>query len=572
MGFLATLLSNLQLRNDSSVHGGWYNDTTGIGTVADKSTGWRFTPPRQWTVQELADLYEADSIAGRAVDAIVNDALREGFSIVDKSGDPTAGDAWIARADLLYDFTNTLTQLLKEKRLYGGVAVLPITAGEQSAALSEPYTDGKIKAIRWVEPDCATPIQWGRDPASRQFQLPTQWSIWLRGNGGTHAFWSSVHHSRVVPIYGGRWTKRSQHEASSRQLYPHWPLSVLTPVMEGLRIYRSVMASTGALFQDAGQAVFKLNDLRSALYQAEDGAEKMREWLYLQNLMRSAINAIALSNGDGDQPAESFERVNTPMTDMHNLIDRFQSMVAEALDMPVTRLFKEAPGGLSTDDESGQKQWYDTVQSFRTEDVAPLIRTLVGWIKDDVDVPLPEGWDLNWPSLWQYSPKEEAAIRLNVASSDALYLTHGVFLPEDVAVTRSQKDGYRHDIQIDQSSLDEIRGTVQAAMAEDAPSTPAEDADPVEEALSEPGVESVEPAAAMNGGQVTALAALAAAVGAGELPIETAVQIALVAFPIDEAKARAIFSPITPKVPDDSADPGRSPDAPPSPPQKPPVV
>ena len=462
MGFLSDLLA--RARNDSSVHGGWYNETTGIGTVADKSTGWRFTPPRQWSVQELSDLYEADSIAGRAIDAIVDDALREGFSIVDASGDPAAGDEWLARADAAFALREILPQLLKEKRLYGGVAILPITGNEQGD-LSDPYDGAAVQAIQWVEPDCAMPVQWGNVPSSPRFQKPTQWSITMRGNGGTHAYWSRVHHSRVVPIYGGRWTKRSQREAASRQLYPHWPMSVLTGVIDGLRIYRSVMASVGALFQDSGQAVFKLNDLRSALYQAEDGAEKMREWLYLQNLMRSAINAIALSNGDGDQPPETFERHATPMTDMHNLIDRFQNMVAEALDMPVSRLFKEAPGGLSTDDEGGQKQWYDTVSSFRRDDVEPLVKTLVWWVSKAIG-DLPAGWSIEWPSLWQYSPSEEAAIRLNVSNSDGVYLTHGVFLPEDVAVTRAKENGWRHDIQIDQASLDEIRGTVNATVAE----------------------------------------------------------------------------------------------------------
>lgn len=451
---LTALVDHLRTDAGASSWGGWFSRTTGYGSLNDKATSIEYARPADWTVDQLSDLYETDSIARRAVAAKVEDGLRQGYQILDAAGDASAGDEWVKRARAVFDWDDLTSRVLREARLYGGVLVIPMTPARD---LEIPLpADGSldIRSVQWVEPDGAAPHAWITDPASPRFQEPDRWQVQLRGLGGGSTWTAMIHSSRVLPVLSAHGTRRGRTTAA--RIYPHWPVSVLAPVLNGLRLYRSAMVAVNALIADASQGVYKVRGLSRMIRTGEDGAEDLRTWMWARDQIRSAINAIVLDAGSKDEPPEEFTRVATPMSELANLVDRFQALVSEVTGVPVTRLFGQAPAGLSTDDKSGTRNWNDQVQSWQTGEAAPVLLRLGRVLGRDPRVgPLPEGATIEWPSLWQYEPMEEAQARLTTAQADQIYLQAAVVQPEDVALTRVRPDGWRADLQFDEVALAE---------------------------------------------------------------------------------------------------------------------
>jgi uncharacterized protein len=443
---LTRLVHAIRTDAASSAWGGWSNAYTGLGTDGDKGTGWTFTNPREWSVEQLAGLFEGDSIARKAVALVVEDALRQGFDL-ESNGDTTAGEEWLKKADRLFQFREKVERILTESRLYGGVAVIPMYMGGGDPKMPmNTAVPLRVASIQWAEPDAAVPLTWITELHDRQFGNPKTWAIQLnRGHAGG-SFIDEIHHTRVRTVLAGIYTQRTRFGGGRRYVY--WPKTVLHPILEGLRLYRSAMAGLGALLQDYGQGVYTVNALDSVITDGAEGAEKLRIWMRARDMMRSAINAIVLDNGIPGQTApETFERKGTPTSELANLIDRFHALVSEATGIPITRLFGQAPSGLSTDDKSGTRSWYDLVQSYRDRQVEPFLRDMISILSKDPELGLPPpNFTIKWPSLYQYTPEEEANARKTVAESDNIYLTQGVADPKDVAEVRGQPDGWRQHL------------------------------------------------------------------------------------------------------------------------------
>lgn len=459
---LIRLAGALRADSASTAWGGWSNAITGLGTDADKSTGWRFTPPRQWTVNELGGLFDGDSIAKRAVSAVVEDGLRGGFELA-VNGDTSAGEAWlkkadaaIARAGQVTSFSELVHEILIEARLYGGVLAVPI---REAGHPLTPLAPGEpVFSIQWAEPDVAHVLDWFDDPRSPRIGQPWIWGVQLQTGAGA-SINAEVHYSRVFPVFGNTSPQRRRF---LRSLYRFWPPSVLYPVLEALRLFRSAMAGLGVLLQDFGQGVYLVSDLDQVLTTGNDGATQLAEWMQVRDTLKSAVNAIVLDAGGKDKNPESYSRQSVTLTEVSNLIDRFMALVSEATSTPISRLFGQAPSGLSTDDLSGTRAWYDQCATFRTRRAEPTIRELISACENMEGVgPAPAGYEIEWPSLWQYSPAEESEARLKVAQGDAIYLAEGVVTPEAVGRTRAQPDGWRQELPFEPAPeplIDQVAG------------------------------------------------------------------------------------------------------------------
>jgi uncharacterized protein len=449
MSKIKDFVTRLDSLYDGRLYGGWTNQTTGVGVHGvDKTADWEYCAPSEWSVSLLSQLLTTDSLAAKAVGCVVEEALGDGYQLLDAEGSPDAGKRWLDRAEELFGFSQKLKQILIESRGYGGVAVVPLTndPGDLTAPLGQV---SQINSIHWAEPDSAHPLTWDRDPTSPTFGRPIDWQVVLTFPGGGLTVSERLHSSRVLPVLGGVWTRRER----SRRKY--WPRSVLTPAVSAILQYRAAMRNSGVLVSDMSQAIYKVAGLKRMISKAAGaGAEDLKAWMQLQDRLRSTLRALVIDAGTKDTPGEDFTRVATPLSDIPNLLDRFALGVSEVLDMPVTKLFGMSPAGLSTDDLSGQKNWNRKVDNYRTSAVEPLLRALVGLLSRDARMPeLPEGWTVEWPSLWTFTPIEEAAAKLTVAQADAVYIDRGAVSAEAVHKVRAQPDGWRLDLVAEEPDL-----------------------------------------------------------------------------------------------------------------------
>ena len=180
---------------------------------------------------------------------------------------------------------------------------------------------------------------------------------------------------------------------------------------------------------DISQGVFKIQGLIAML--AAKNAAQMQTRMEMVEIGRSAARALIL-----DADKESFERVQTPLGGVPEILDHTWKRLAAAAEMPVTVLMGVSPAGLNATGESDIRLWYDSIQSAREHVAGPRIERLVRLVARTLGQGDPSAWKVTWPSLWQMSAPERAAYRKTIAEADKIYMDAGVLLPEEVALSR----------------------------------------------------------------------------------------------------------------------------------------
>jgi uncharacterized protein len=139
--------------------------------------------------------------------------------------------------------------------------------------------------------------------------------------------------------------------------------------------------------------------------------------------------------------------------------------LAAAADMPVSRLFGQANGGLGSDDKAGQTWWNERIEALQNDKLLDPITRLVRLILLAKEGPtkgkLPKTWSVSFRPLRQLDPLQEAQRRLAIAQADAAYVNAQIILPEEAAVSRFGGDRFGEDIVLDKKA--------RAAMAEEDP-------------------------------------------------------------------------------------------------------
>lgn len=427
----------------------WYNNRLGYGTSDDPTTALQFQAPDRIAAVDLEAYYTGDSLAHKIVSAIVDDAARQGWQLTSES-QPAIAEKIHNKMQSLWDYQSRIMQWGKEARLYGGVGVF-VRASDNTewtdGAPLRPESVQKLCGFDLLRPRDLQDESTDTDPLSRNFGKPLTYQIHLQHPNGATYTGHNIHHSRVIRIdHGIKLTERIRR--NKNDLFSE---SVLLPVLCEIERYRTAFAAINSMMSNASQPVYKIKNLLSIL-STEGGEALLRERFNVIETVRSTLHAILL-----DSDGEDFMRVATPMSELANLIDRYMLAIAQAAGMPLTRLFGMSPAGLNATGDADIRQWYDTVQAYRELHLEPLIKQFINFASMDPNCPdIPEDCQIAWPSLWQLSPTELAAVRQQVATADVAYVNSGVFSAEEIALVRSQENGWALDVQLDERTLRDV--------------------------------------------------------------------------------------------------------------------
>ena len=470
-------------RND-----GWENTLTGLGTTRDKRVYTQMQATRL-TREEAEDLWVGDFIVARIVEAPVEDMLRGGFSVnvsAIEEGEPTEDPNDREDADpppggfppptpkhvpgvIEIDATNKRTgdlidaaledlhalsvveQALKDERALGGAAIL-IGAADGVSKLSDPLREDALREVRFLTnftaQDCIPASYYG-DPREPRYGQPMTYRLqpltmpagYGPGSRSRETFADQiyVHESRLLIFPGIRTTRR---EAIRRN---GWGQSVIERVFESARDYRTGMQGASALIQDFAQAVMKVKGL-AEIFQSNDIAA-LRNRFAAMDMARSMLRMQVID------AEEEFKREPTPVSGLPELLDRLSTQLSAASEIPVTRLFGQAPAGLNATGASDIRAYYDSIESKRATKVRRALERLTCLVMKSKQGPTqdvePATWSIAFPPLWQPTAKETAETRKIVADTDKIYIDAGVVGPEEVAVSRFGGDEWSAEMVLD---------------------------------------------------------------------------------------------------------------------------
>jgi phage-related protein (TIGR01555 family) len=388
---------------------GWYNEWTGLGTIARDKAMHTVMAGGTWLDDEtLAALYHHDDIARTIVSIFPEEALRQGLGVTDPCAAKTLEDLGARKA---------IEEAATWGRLYGGGVIVMGTDDPYPAR--EPMPPGA--RVKWLqvydkrEVHREQVFSRGDDPSwgeASVFRIQPS-------NGQTYY----VHRSRCL-VFGGQ--KTAKREREQRQ---GWDASVLQAIYPVVRDLGAAYLALGNMMTDASQGVLKMRGLVAAML-AEDH-EVITNRLNLIDMSRSVARSIFLDAG-GD---ESYERLPIGFAGVPDVIDRFHFRVAAAARCPVTVLFGQAPAGLNATGASDIRIWYANVDTYGQQEIDPYTKRLCA-VAGHPDVVIKR------PPLWQETATEKTDRENKEAQTDKTYFDIGAVTPEEIFDTARVKARY----------------------------------------------------------------------------------------------------------------------------------
>lgn len=428
---------------------GWRSALTGIGDLQrDKrlSTTHAAAPIDTATA---ADLWRGNALAARIIETWPNEMTREGWDIVvgRETEEGLVGEVEARLEEL--GVAEVLWRALAYERAYGGSAVL--LGAQDMRALETPLGD-RVTSLEWLtvfEPEEIVPYYFYADPLAKNFGEPSHYQIRPLSRGPssdgspTTAQGILIHESRLLVFPGIRVSRYMPLHSPTG-----WGDSILTRVFDVLRDHGMGFNAAAVLMHDFAQAVFKIKGLAEAML--EDRDDEIRTRALAVELSRSVARAIIID------AEEEFERKQTPVTGLPDLLDRFSTLLAAAADMPLTLLMGVSAAGLNATGESDIRFFYDRVRAAQERKLRPHLERLIKITFSALGYEEPEQWSIKFRPLWQQSAKEIAESRRAQAETDKIYIESMVLSPADVARSRFAGDGYSFDTDVDFDERDRL--------------------------------------------------------------------------------------------------------------------
>lgn len=400
------------------------NTLSGLGGEQDKDAANRVGEPYILMDTDLEVLYRFNHYVGRIIDSPPNECTRRGWEI-ESELDEDPFQTEFAKLDLV----QKLADADRWGRLYGGGAIiLGIEDGVEPDKPVNPNTIRKIAYARVVDKKELTPLTFFVDFDDPRFGEPDVYQLTPRQAQGIHAGVPvRIHADRVIRFDGVRLPKALELLNNS------WGDSVVQRTWNALARLGVGEKAIGILLQELSLAIWKMQGLADVL-SGPNGQELFMRRIVAANISKSVCRAMVI-----DAENEDFGRVSAKLSGAANLYDRLAQSLASAAEMPMTLLFGQSPGGLSTDDKSGRINWYDTMASRQVKAYEPHIRHLV-----DLMMLAKEGptkgkvieYDVAFRPLYEPTEEEQSATRKQQAETDHIYIEDQVLDPREVRQSR----------------------------------------------------------------------------------------------------------------------------------------
>jgi phage-related protein (TIGR01555 family) len=242
-----------------------------------------------------------------------------------------------------------------------------------------------------------------------------------------------------------------------------WGDALAVRVFEVLRDYQMSWNAAANILQDFAQGVFHMEGLAEAM--ATDNDSLIVKRMQSMDMQRSSIRSILLD------AKETFERQQTPITGLPEMMEKFALRLAAAAKLPVTLLMGQSPAGLNATGDTDVRWFYDQIKAFQMKTILPALSRLITLVFKSKNGPtkgkVPSNWVWKFNPLWQLAEDEQATLRYTQAQADQIYISTGVVTPEEVAKSRFSGDEYSTETVLDL----ELRGDFQEAVDRKAENT-----------------------------------------------------------------------------------------------------
>ncbi len=391
----------------------WTNLLVDVGSTRDKASGLSFRRRKRLEKKILSALYEQNATAARIVDRLVDDSLRNGWTLKKSEADLDIDQIKSRCSDLGID--TALAQADKWSRLYGGALLcLPTTdydanTGEVRKPDQPLGTVTRLYKPFVVPAHDAQPLAW-----DDVFGSPTYHKVLAYQIQGMSGQSINLHHTRCIPFEPVKLDPETLRNTSPTG----WGPSVLDRAFESLSRYGASLQHGVSIMYVASLLSLNLEGYREE-YKKKDGRAALKK--YLADLF-ATLDSRGIMALDAKDKMTATSLTTTGVTDV---IDRNRDSVAADAEMPREILFNESPAGLNAGELSGpQELWFSKCGSHQEQDLSPPLDRILE-VAFEAWGQKVEEWETEWLPLWTKSETGKADTAGKWATVDKTYFDMG---------------------------------------------------------------------------------------------------------------------------------------------------
>lgn len=383
----------------------------GIGSQNLTSAGTYGFLPISRNHTRLEFMYRGSWLVRQVVDAVADDMTRAGIHI--DSDDPPDRLDELTKYLQEFEVWQRINATIKWARLYGGALAVILVDGQSAStplrvdSISKGQFKGLLVLDRWmVNPHLEAFVsELGPD-----FGRPIYYDIVTsRGMAAQR-----IHYTRCIRVDGVElpyWQRMAENE---------WGLSVIEPMFDRLLAFDSCSAGAAQLVYKAHLRHLYIERLREIV--STGGAIK-------DGLMKQVEMMRVMQSNEGISLFDSTDRFETTTYNfggVSDLITQFAQQLSGASQIPLTRLFGQAPAGLNATGESDMRNYYDSINAQQEARLRRPMRLLIEVAyRSKFGDPLPAGFSFGFNPLWQMTAGEKLASAAGITGAISGAFTDG---------------------------------------------------------------------------------------------------------------------------------------------------
>lgn len=375
-----------------------------LGMGADNalsSSTYGFNPiTRNRTMLEW--IHRGSWLGGVAVDVVADDMTRAGIEFKGKIDPQTS--AHLEEQAVGLGVWNVLNDTIKWSRLYGGAVAVMLIDGQdpETPFRLQTVRKGQFRGLlsldRWmVEPSLNDLVtEYGPHLGQPKFYRVTAQAPALSGK--------RIHHTRCIRLEGIRlpyWQRLVENL---------WGLSVLERLYDRMIAFDSASTGAAQLVYKSYLRTYKIKDMREVIATGGDAVVGLTAYVDMMRRFQG-IEGITLLDAEDDFSADS----HSAFGGLSEALQQFGQQLSGALQIPLVRLFGQSPAGFSTG-ETDLRNYYDTIKQQQTKELKVPVTTVYRAMAASEGIALPDGFGIEFRSLWQLSETDKSNIATNVGN------------------------------------------------------------------------------------------------------------------------------------------------------------
>lgn len=313
---------------------------------------------------------------------------------------------------------NLFRKQIENDYLFGGSQMyIQIKGQEEKTDLPLLINDkgikkGMLEGFTVIEPLWSTPSLYNANNAlASDFFVPKQW--WVLGK--------NVHHSRLLTL-----VMRPVPDML-KPAYNFYGVAMTQLMLPYVQRFQSVADSVAKLI-----TMFSLTGLKtdmSAILQGEEGGGNiLMDRVKTLSVMRDNRGILAIDNGDN---GEEIFQINTPLSGLDTLVDKFTQMQAYPSKMPVLKIFGTPTAGLGNTSDGEIRVFYDNVSAQQEAFLLPQLDVVLKCMQLNLWGEVDESIKFKFNPLYQLDDNERADVNVKKATAMQILIQEGVIDNEE---------------------------------------------------------------------------------------------------------------------------------------------